>query len=113
MQFLQVEKTYTTIILKSTEERDRVPLGNQIQPFLESSPHLILDCRGITFTSMQIGELASLAKAFNSRWEGQPHALALFNLSETSAEALKITNLLEVLSVFKTVGEALAKFGLA
>ncbi len=110
MFFLQAEKTYTLVSLRSTEKHNRVKLHEQIKPQLESTPYLIMDAWGITFTSMQIGELANLAKSFNSRWKGQPHGLALYNVSDTSAEAFQFTNLAEVLPIFESAAEAIASF---
>lgn len=110
MMFLEIEKTCAIAVLSTTGTSGE-PLLEKVRPHLEISPCLLLDAGDINFSSMQIGELVNLVKAFDARWRGQKHGLALFNVSKVSADSFRVAGIIKLLPVFDSVAQALASFG--
>ncbi|MEE8396184.1 MAG: hypothetical protein V3S29_09030 [bacterium] len=110
MMFLETVKTCAIAVLSTTGTPGE-PLVEKIRPHMEISPCLLLDGGDINFSSMQIGELVNLVKAFDARWQGQQHGLALFNVSKVSADSFRVAGINQLLPVFDSVSQALASFG--
>ena len=85
------------------------PLGEQLQPFLEGSPNIVLDVEGIDFTSMMIGELTNLAREFDVLWGTKPHTLTMTNLKSSSRLALETMKFDRVIPIVQNYEEALKR----
>ncbi len=105
MRTLHVERAFT--VLKLTDSANlSATLGEQIRPYLETTPELILDVSGIQFNSMLIGEIVNLHQRFEQRWKERKHRIALVNLTDTSRAVFERVRLEAYFSIFDSVAEA-------
>lgn len=86
------------------------PLVDQLRTEYESCENIMLDVKGILFTSLLIGELASVIRAFNDFWGNRPHNIALVNLNASSRQVMEIVKFDDLIPLFDDAGEALTWF---
>ena len=77
-----------------------------MRPYLEPSPHLILDVSGIQFNSMLIGEIVNLHQRYEKRWKGRWQRIALVNLTDTSRAVFERVRLEKFFAIFDSLAEA-------
>ena len=92
LECLKVDSACTVIRL-SQATMDIAPLVDQVKPYLAQNSNLVLDAHGISFTSMEIGELVNLANDFLKAWKGKACHLAIVNLSPSSQSVFAVTKL--------------------
>lgn len=64
-----------TVLWLSQTTMDNAPLAEQVEPYLAQNSNLGLDAHGLSFNSMEIGELVNLAGDFHKSVgrKGLPH----------------------------------------
>ncbi|MBI3992594.1 MAG: hypothetical protein HY342_04930 [Candidatus Lambdaproteobacteria bacterium] len=85
------------------------PLVEQLRPYLENTPNIVLDVEGIDFTSMLIGELANLARDFDKLWVNQPHGMAMTNLKPSSRQVMEAVKFDHIIPIARNYNEALKR----
>jgi anti-anti-sigma regulatory factor len=106
MKTLQLEQAFTVLKLSDTMP-PRETLTEQVQPYLDRSPNLILDLDGILFNSMLIGELVNVHRAFEEHWKGQTHQISLVNLSEVSRAVFERVRLTDYFPIYGSFPDAM------
>ena len=107
MHFLDVDRACAILRLKGGNATG-LSLLEQVRPMLEHVPNIILDMKGIQITSMTIGELANLARAFHAYWENHPHSIAITNLDATGRQSLAMVRFDKLVSVIDDPQDCLA-----
>lgn len=109
MNYLEIDQTCTLLRLRLTSKSD-LTLGEQVTPYIEQNPLLVLDVEGLSFNSMQIGELLNIWNRFKSHWAGKAHSLAFINLTPQAREVFKIARLSKLFQICDSLGQAMDDF---
>ncbi len=109
MNYLKLDQACTLLRLRLSSNSDSA-LAEQAAAHIGQNPLLVLDATGLSFNSMQIGELLNIWNQFKSHWAGRAHSLALINLTPQAWEVFKTAKLSEVFQIYETLGDALDGF---
>jgi anti-anti-sigma regulatory factor len=106
MKTLQVDQAFTVVKLTDALPA-KATLTEQLEPYVDRSPNLILDVSGIQFNSMLIGEIVNVHRTFEERWKNDEHRIAVVNLTDVSRTVFRRIRLDEFFPIFDTLSDAL------
>ena len=109
LEFLKVDSACTVIRLSQTTMKI-APLVDQVEPILAQNSNLIIDAHGLSFSSMELGELANLADEFLEVWKGKVCHMAIVNLSPSAKSVFTVTKLDKIFPIFDSISAALDQF---
>ena len=107
MKYLDIQSSFS--VIKLDLRSDHVPLTQQAEEILKLSPYIILDADNIAFTSMLIGEVITLARAFGEQWKDRDHQMALVRVTDNSKLVLKMVRIEQLVPIYDSFKDAIAK----
>lgn len=106
MKFLNVNQAGMLIQLNYQSSSGQ-SLSEQCRPYMSQLPYLIFDVENLHFTSMMLGEFASMIKLFDEIWSGRPHGILLINATDSTTKSIKIAKMDKWIKPFAETSEAL------
>ena len=106
MKSIDLEKAITVLKLTETSTSNQT-LQEQVAPYFDRSPYIVLDLGNVMLTSMLIGEIINLEEEFRHRWEDSSIKMALANVSDFNHKVLQQVQMHKVLSIHDTISQAI------
>ena len=107
MKFMNAAHVAVVVKVSDTCESSYTLL-EELTPFIDHTPRLILDLNDVLLTSMRIGDLVNIAREMKERWASEFQGLKLLHVSEAATRALEITKLTCMMPVYRDLTEAIA-----
>ena len=105
-----LELTLVCTVLRLSEAEDETfTLAEQIEAHIARAPAMLVDVTGIRLTSMRIGELVNLYRAFEAFWGERRHRLVVVDRGGDNVEVLKRSRLDQLFPVVGSLDEAHAE----
>lgn len=83
-------------------------LLEELTPFIDQTPRLILDLNDIVLTSMRIGDLVNIVQELKKRWASEFQGLKLIRVSETATRTLEVMKLTVMMPIYRDLTEAIS-----
>ena len=107
MNFLNAAQVAVVVKVSDTHQSSYTLL-EELAPFIDHTPRLILDLNHIVLTSMRIGDLVNIVRKLKERWASEFQGLKLLHVSETATRTLEVMKLTVVMPIYRDLNEAIA-----
>ena len=105
MKTLVLNKSFIILKLSDLQQSNTI-LDDQLEPYLNVSPNLVLDLENVNFNSMMIGELMNVYNKFAEHWRDYMHKVVIIHATENTHKAFESVKLTEKIQFFPNFEEA-------
>ena len=103
-----INTRHAVAVLKLGEcENNCRPLIDEMGPFIDQTPHHVLDLEGALVNSIQIGELANVAELAQQRWGSLFHGFYMLHLCENGQKLIESAHLEEYFRIVPSLEVAI------
>ena len=106
MAVLNLENSALVLSLISVSESDEI-LVDQVREMIPLSRFIILNIKGILFTTILIGEIITVLNLFEEHWKDQFHKMMFVQPDPSAKRIFDLTKLSNKIPIYDSVDKAL------
>lgn len=106
MAILKLENTALVLSLRAVTESDEI-LMDQVRHMIPLSRFIIFNIKGITFTTILIGDIINVLNFFDEHWKDQSHRMMFVQADPSAVRIFDLTKLSNKIPVYESVDKAI------
>ncbi len=106
MAILDLENTALVLSLRTVSESEDI-LVDQVREMIPLSRFIILNIKGIFFTSLLIGDIINVFHLFEEHWKDQSHRMVFVQADPSAKRIFDMTKLTKKIPVYDSVDKAI------
>ena len=106
MAILKLENSAVVLTLRAVPETDEL-LVEQVRDIIRESRFIILNIKGITFTTILIGDIINVLNLFEEHWKDQSHRMMFVQADPSAKRIFDLTKLSKKIPVYDSVDDAI------
>lgn len=106
MAILKLENTALVLSLRAVTESDEI-LMDQVRDMIPLSRFIIFNIKGITFTTILIGDIINVLNLFEEHWKDQSHRMMFVQADPSAVRIFDLTKLSNKIPVYESVDKAI------
>lgn len=106
MAILQLRQSAVVISLDAVDDSEGVLL-DQVRDILPQSRFLVLNIRGVMFTTILIGDIINVYNLFEEHWKDKAHRMVMVHPDPSAKRIFDLTKLTKKIPIYDNVDDAL------
>lgn len=106
MAILKLENSALVLSLRAVSESDDM-LVEKVRDMIPLSRFIIFNIKGITFTTILIGDIINVLNLFEEHWKDQTHKMMFVQADPSAVRIFDLTKLSKKIPVYESVDHAI------
>lgn len=106
MALLSLQNSALVLSLEAVQE-SKDTLVAQVQHMIPQSRFLILNIKGVAFTTLLIGDIVNVLNLFEEHWKDQSHRIMFVQADPSARRILDLTKLSKKFPVYDSIEKAI------
>lgn len=106
MAILKLENSAVVLTLRAVPDTDDL-LVEQVRDIIRESRFIIFNIKGITFTTILIGDIINVLNLFEEHWKDRSHRMMFVQADPTAKRIFDLTKLSKKIPVYDSVDDAI------